>query len=300
MLFRTSVVVRTAVLVAVCLAGPHESRAEVVVDVAGVNGAGFSTWTFSGSDTAVSDSNSFAGNNNVRGGSNGWNNVGGGWSGVSGISGNIAPTSGAAAVTVNGTSANLTRVRYGNNLDGFLGFASDHATNFPLNDGDAVSWTGTLAFPIDVNTLSSFSGADEFASLDLDFNVRVLNSLVIDVTGDPGSGTSTWTFSGGDNSVSDSNSFAGNNNVSGGSNGWNNLGDWSGIGGLTGNIAPTWGSATVTVNGVTADLTRARYGNNAAGFIGFASDNVSNFALNDGDAVTWAGSLEFPIDVNNL
>lgn len=154
----------------VCLTA-NEVLADLMTSVSGVSGAGFSTWTFSGQDNVVSPgSHSFAGDNNVAGGFQGWEGIGSSWSAVATISDNIAATSTDATVTIGGTTANLTRVRYGNNIGGFLGFASDHAGSISLSDGQSVSWTGTMQMPIDVNSVSSFS-SNEFAGLDLQFNV---------------------------------------------------------------------------------------------------------------------------------
>ncbi|MEK6236093.1 MAG: PEP-CTERM sorting domain-containing protein [Planctomycetales bacterium] len=125
---------------------------------------------FSGSDTATSAGlQGFAGPF-VDGGEDGWNGVGVGWSGVSTISTNISVTSSDAEVTIDGSSFNLSRVRYGNNLSGFLAISTDNSSDIRFNDGDVVSWSGSFDVAIDVDDVSSFSN-NEFGDLDLQFTV---------------------------------------------------------------------------------------------------------------------------------
>ena len=296
-----------ACLFTVLAASPRLATADLTIEVRGVPGAGISTWELGGGGVVIADGKSFAGDDAVAGGINSWEGIGA-WSTVATTSGDVAATVTDATVTVDATgtvdatTANITTVAYGNDLGGFLGIASDHVGDIVLPDGAYVTWVGSMDLPIDVGTLTSFVSSD-FAGLDVRFDVVVETQLTIDVTGVPGEGTTIWRFSGADNAVSPGSArFGGNNSVPGGAWGWNDLGSWTTVAGLTGTISATTTDAILTVDGVTADLTVVRYGNQPTinGFFAVATNHAMDLPLSNGSGVAWSGEMEMPIDVDSL
>uniref|UniRef100_A0A7R9Z8W9 Uncharacterized protein n=1 Tax=Pseudictyota dubia TaxID=2749911 RepID=A0A7R9Z8W9_9STRA len=163
----------TSVLTILCMASL--ARSQLVVDVNGIPGSGQSTWTFSGSSTAgTCGSKDFAGTK-VTGGAHGWTGFGGDWSSVSGLTGNKPPTASDAVFTINDTNYNFAKVRYGKNLNGFIGFSVDNPKDVRPDEGSMVSWTGTANYNIDVNDLSTIA-ASNFCELELNFHVQGLVS----------------------------------------------------------------------------------------------------------------------------
>ncbi|MEM9387356.1 MAG: hypothetical protein AAGA68_20015 [Pseudomonadota bacterium] len=124
--------------------------------------------------------------------------------------------------------------------------------------------------------------------------------LVVDITGDAGSGQTVWTFSGSTTAIGsgffDDNDGLSNNDT------WQDLINFTNDNDVE--VTAVTGDATLTIAGNTRSIDLAYIDNDGSDTdrddFGVGVDGSGNFNFNDGDSVSWSGSLLVDLDINNI
>ncbi len=125
--------------------------------------------------------------------------------------------------------------------------------------------------------------------------------LVVDITGDAGSGQTLWTFSG-STTASGSGFFDDGTNL-GNNDTWQDLLNYTDIN--DDEITSVTGDATLTIAGTTRDIDLAYIDNDGSSNgdvddFGVGVSGSNNFNFDDGDLVSWSGSLFVDLDINAI
>ena len=130
------------------------AKASLIVDITGVAGSGETTWTFSGSTTAVGTG--FFDDDNFLADTDAWQNIGN-YTNINDLE--LTNVSGVASLTIAGVTRSIDLVYIDHDfaagpVDDF-GVGVSGTTDFNFSDGDLVSWTGSLtAIGIDLNDIN--------------------------------------------------------------------------------------------------------------------------------------------------
>ncbi|MEO0423270.1 MAG: PEP-CTERM sorting domain-containing protein [Pseudomonadota bacterium] len=124
--------------------------------------------------------------------------------------------------------------------------------------------------------------------------------LVVDITGDAGSGQTVWTFSG-STSAAGSGFFDDGNNL-GNNDTWQDLINYTAAGDLE--ITSVSGDAELTIAGTTRAIDLAYVDNDGSNTdqddFGVGVAGSGDFHFDDGDLVSWSGMLIVDLDINNI
>lgn len=128
------------------------AKASLIVDITGVAGSGETTWTFSGSTTAVG-TGFFDDGNDPRNDAT-WQNIGN-YTNINDL--RLTNVSGFASLTIAGATRSIDLVYIDDDpiTEDDFGVGVSGTSNFRFSDGDLVSWTGSLtAIGIDLNDIN--------------------------------------------------------------------------------------------------------------------------------------------------
>ncbi|MEO0972344.1 MAG: PEP-CTERM sorting domain-containing protein [Pseudomonadota bacterium] len=149
-------------------------------------------------------------------------------------------------------------------------------------------------------TLSTTALRGLLASTLLATSVAANAGLVIDITGDSGSGQTLWTFSGsthaGGSAFFDDHDNLNNNDT------WQDLLNFTAEGDLE--VTSVTGDAALTIDGQTRNIDLAYVDNDGSDTdqddFGVGVDGSSNFNFYDGDLVSWSGALSVDLDIDMI
>ncbi len=142
---------RCALAIAVLALAPA-TYADLIVDITGTAGSGQTTWTFSGSTTAVGDG--FFDDGTNLGNNDTWQNIGN-YTAINDFE--VTNVSGNATLTIAGVTRLIDLVYIDNDSssDDDFGVGVSGSNNFNFFDGDLISWTGSLnVIGVDLNDIS--------------------------------------------------------------------------------------------------------------------------------------------------
>ena len=128
------------------------AKASLIVDITGVAGSDVTTWTFSGSTTAVG-TGFFDDGNDPRNDAT-WQNIGN-YTNINDL--RLTNVSGFASLTIAGATRSIDLVYIDDDptTEDDFGVGVSGTSNFRFSDGDLVSWTGSLtAIGIDLNNIN--------------------------------------------------------------------------------------------------------------------------------------------------
>ena len=128
------------------------AKASLIVDITGVAGSGETTWTFSGSTTAVG-TGFFDDGNDPRNDAT-WQNIGN-YTNINDL--RLTNVSGFASLTIAGATRSIDLVYIDDDpiTEDDFGVGVSGTSDFSFSDGDLVSWTGSLtAIGIDLNNIN--------------------------------------------------------------------------------------------------------------------------------------------------
>lgn len=160
------------------------AKASLIVDITGVAGSGETTWTFSGSATAVGSG--FFDDDDNLGGSDSWLNIGN-YTSIDDLE--LTTVSGVASLTIAGVTRSIDLVYIdddgpGDNDD--FGVGVSGTNNFNYADGDLVSWTGSLtAVGIDLNDINlagipvTLFASEHGDNGNLELQINISSSIVV-------------------------------------------------------------------------------------------------------------------------
>ncbi len=121
-----------------------------------------------------------------------------------------------------------------------------------------------------------------------------LANLVVTITGQPGNGSTTWTFSGSGTAWDTYSELVGT------PNNWTNVGDFTDTN--LGSAVPTSGSASITneTDNSSAAITQVFFDDDPGGDFDDIGFTVGAFSFIANDTLSWSGSLTVPVDLNHL
>jgi hypothetical protein len=158
--------IRLLLLTTLSLLVASAAQATLVLDISGVAGSGETTWTFSGSATAISFGD-FDEDSDI----NNTDQFGSHWDlGDFSIDLNdtqVAPSFSNATVTIGALTRNIDDAYIDTDLQfDDIGIGVDGLGNFEFNTGDLVSWTGFMTVGIDLNSLFTGSYSSDVYGVD--------------------------------------------------------------------------------------------------------------------------------------
>ncbi len=158
--------IRLTLLTTLSLLLASAAQATLVIDISGVAGSGETTWTFSGSATAISYGD-FDEDTDI----NNTDEFGSHWDlGDFSIDLNdtqVAPSFSNATVTIGALTRNIDDAYIDTDLQlDDIGIGVDGVGNFAFNTGDLVSWTGFMTVGIDLNSLITGSYTTDVYGID--------------------------------------------------------------------------------------------------------------------------------------